>query len=228
MDFLPYKVKWCRENGLRMYILDNYSTDGSWEYLLENKIPCERVNTMEMFDLGRLQSATDKALRRLNPDWVVYVGLDTFILTQDTLRAEISKCSGNMIGGKWINMHNTGEIRGNPFKTYFYYAPIKSRITLIYKYHPHTRLFGDDLNYGKGKKAVALNGIYVNFGNVKPTKQRDDTYIRRKKAWQHGISKGWGTHYPVYKALGWKWNPNKLRDIRKSEYYELYKQLWTL
>ena len=227
MDFLPYKLEWCKQNGLGVHILDNYSKDGSWEYLVKHNVSRERINTNGMFDLLTLQRATVGAINRLKPDWIVYVGLDTFILTHNSLSLEIKKCQGNVLGGRWINIHNTGEVRGNPFKTYFYYGNIKKRIELIYKYHPKARLFGDDLQL-RNKKVEPLRGIYVNFGNVKPSNQRNETYIRRKMAWQKGICKGWGTHYPVYKSQNWIWDPKKLKDIRKSEYWELYQKLWLL
>ena len=29
LEWLPKKVKYCKDNGLDLYIIDNYSTDGS-------------------------------------------------------------------------------------------------------------------------------------------------------------------------------------------------------
>jgi len=227
MDFLPAKVKWCRENGLGMYILDNFSNDGSWEYLQENEIPCERVNTNGTFHLTLLQKATNNAIHRINPDWVCYTGMDTFVCTPTTLGEQISKCRGDILRGPWINIFNTGEVRGNPFKTYFYYSQIRTPIGLIYRYIPKSHLIADEVAW-KGAKIVPLDGVYVNFGNVKPAKQRDDTLNRRKKAWTKGLPRSWGTHYPVYKKVNWLWEKNKLKDVRTSPYWNLYKKLWSL
>ena len=228
MDFLPAKVKWCRENGLGMYVLDNYSNDGTWEYLEKHNIPRERINTNGMFHLMMLQKATNNALYRINPDWVCYVGMDTFVCTKGTLREEVAKCHGDILLGPWINVFNTGEVRGNPFQTYFYYSQIRTPIGLIFKYNRKARLFADEVKY-KGAKVVRLDGVYVNFGNVKPACQRDDTLKRRQKAWTKGkLSKAMGTHYPVYKKVNWLWKKATLKDVRTSPYKNLYKKLENL
>lgn len=228
IDFLPYKVRWCRQNGLGIHILDNYSTDGSWEYLQKNKISCERVNTDGTFHLAILQKATNNALLRINPHWVVYLGMDTFTITPRPLRDEIASCKCDMMVGPWLNFFNTGEERGNPFKTYFYYSKIKAPIALIFRYHRKAQIFADEVLYRIPKKVVHLPGAYVNFGNTKPKEQRIDTLNRRKKAWMRGLNRVWGTHYPVYNKQGWQWEKRKLKDIRESEYWELHKKLWSL
>ena len=43
-EYLPLKLEYCKQNKLEPYIIDNMSTDGSWEYLQENKIPSHRLS----------------------------------------------------------------------------------------------------------------------------------------------------------------------------------------
>ena len=50
-EYLPLKLEYCKQNKLEPYIIDNMSTDGSWEYLQENKVPSHRLDTGDSFDL---------------------------------------------------------------------------------------------------------------------------------------------------------------------------------
>jgi len=186
------------------------------------------VDTGGAFHLGILQKATNNALLRLNPDWVVYIGMDTFIITDNIIKKEIERCRGNVITGPWLNIFNTGEERGNPFKTYFYYSQIRSPIGLIFKYHKKIQIFADEVLYRQKVISCGLRGAYVNFGNTKPARQRDETLHRRQLAWRKGMNKVWGAHYPVYKKYNWQWEKEKLKDIRQSIYWERYKKLWSL
>ena len=233
IDYLPLKIKWCRENGLNIYILDNYSNDGSWEWLKQNQIHSERINTGGSFHLGILQKATDTAIRKMKPEWVIYLGMDSFALTDNKLCDEIASASRkgfNNIHMTWGNMLNTGESRAkfDPFNTYFAYARIRQKIRLIWKYHPEARLLADEIVYPKSKKSLGVGCIILNYGNTKPLSHRKETLKRRRKAWKKGLTKGWGTHYPVYAKKNWLWDATKVPDIRKSEYFEYLQKLQKL
>lgn len=226
INYLPLKVKWCKINGLDIYVLDNFSSDGSWEWLLKNKIPCERINTGGTFHLGILQKATDMVIRKIKPNWVIYVGMDTFVQTDGKLCDEIQKTDKqgfNIISMIWGNMLNIGESRRkfDPFNTYFYYAVIRLRIALIWKYNPKVRLFADSVIFPpKSRRTKELPGIMLNYGNTKPANQRRLTLYRRKLAWNKGLLKGWGTHYLTWAKINWVWDKNKIPDIRKSQYWK--------
>lgn len=233
IDYLPLKVKWCRENGLGIYILDNYSDDGSWEWMKQNKIACERIDTGGTFHLGILQKATDIAIRKIRPEWVIYLGMDSFAMIDNKLCDEITQASRkgfNIIQMTWANMLNTGEPRNkfDPFNTYFSYAPISQKIRLIWKFHPQGRLFADEIIYPKSQKILNLKGIILNYGNVKPTNQRLETLNRRKLAWKRGLTSGWGTHYLTWVKINWTWDATKVPDIRKSGYYRYIQKLQKL
>lgn len=232
IDYLPLKVKWCRENGLGIYILDNYSDDGSWEWMKQNKIACERVDTNGTFHLGILQKATDVAIRRIRPEWVIYLGMDSFVMTDNRLCDEITQASKrgfNIIRMIWGNMLNTGESRDkfDPFNTYFFYAPIKQKIGLIWKFHPRARLFADGIEF-PNKRILDLKGIMLNYGNAKSINERMRTLKRREKAWAKGLCLGWGTHYLSGKKMNWTWDKKITPDIRKSEYFKYIQKLQEL
>jgi len=233
IDYLPLKVKWCKENGLDIYILDNMSDDGSWEWLIKNKIPSERIDTAGQFHLGILQKATDNAIKRIKPEWVIYLGMDSFAMTENKLCDEITQTSQkgyNIIQMTWGNMLNIGESRNkfDPFNTYFYYASIRQKIRLIWKYHSLCRLFADEIIYPKSPKVLNLKGIILNYGNTKPLNQRKETLRRRRKAWKKGLTKGWGTHYLTWVKINWTWDATKVPDIRKSGYYKYIQKLQKL
>jgi len=233
IDYLPLKVKWCRENGLGIYILDNYSDDGSWEWMQKNRIACERIDTDGSFHLRILQRATDIAIKKIRPDWVIYLGMDSFAMTDNRLCDEIAQASKkgfNIIQMLWANMHNTGESRNkfNPFNTYFYYATIRQKIRLIWKFHPQGRLDADMIMNIKPSKILPLEGIILNYGNTKSAIQRSETFNRRKKAWNKGLCSAWGVHYSIYSKMNWIWDATKLPDIRKSKYYKYIQKLQKL
>jgi len=233
IDYLPLKVKWCKENGLGIYILDNYSDDGSWEWLKQNKIASERINTGGSFHLSILQKATDTIIKKIRPEWVIYLGMDSFAMTDNKLCDEITQASKkgfNIIQMTWGNMLNTGEPRDkfDPFNTYYFYARIRQKIRLIWKFHLHAKLFADEIIYPKPKKILDLEGIILNYGNTKSLNQRKETLRRRRKAWNRGLIKGWGTHYLSYVKTNWIWDATKVPDIRKSEYFKYIQKLQKL
>ena len=39
MEYLPHQLKYIKSQGLDVYVIDNCSTDGTWEWLQENKTP---------------------------------------------------------------------------------------------------------------------------------------------------------------------------------------------
>ena len=78
IEFLPYKIKYCKENDLDLYIIDNMSNDGSWEWLQKNNIKSHRFDTNEMFDLKALQGEIISTVHKEKPNWVIYNGCDLF------------------------------------------------------------------------------------------------------------------------------------------------------
>jgi hypothetical protein len=228
MYFLPYKKKWCDINGLNLYVIDNMSNDGTWEWLKENKVPSHRIDTHGAFDLRALQYEIVKTVHSIKPDWVIYSGADLYHVSDRKLNIKIKEAQDegfNMIWLQWFNFFNTGEkFNNNYFDTYYYYHPVKHPAILISKYHSSFKLEADKI-LRKRKNVKKIEGIMVNYGNCKPVSQREDTLRRRKLAWKRGLLKAWGSHYLVGHEKGWKWNKHELYDIRQTKQFKYIKQL---
>ena len=80
IKFLPYKLQYCIDNNLDLYVIDNMSNDGSWEWLQENNIKSHRFDTDGMFYLKALQKEMVKTVHKEKPDWAIYNGCDLFPL----------------------------------------------------------------------------------------------------------------------------------------------------
>ncbi len=221
---MPLKKRWCEVNGLDLYVLDNYSTDGTWEWLKKEGVDSERVDTRGSFDLPLLQKATMRALRRLNPPWVVYIGADTFYVARKKLSEyikEVEKKGYNVINFPWNNFYNTGEVveSFDPVNTYFYYSTFR-RVDFIMKWHPRLEIRADDIFGRPFKKYHAKDLEAFNYGNVKPAEARLETLRRRQKAWRGGMNRDWGRHYREAKRKDWIWDKNTLKDIRQDPKYK--------
>lgn len=232
IDYLSLKIKWCKNNNLNLYIIDNMSNDGSWEYLNDNNIPCHQIDTNDEFHLEKLQKEIIKTTHKLKPDWVVYNGADLFFQLKENISLyeyikKVDEWGFNLIQSRWINFYNTGEQHKifNPFQTYYYYKLVKDPISLIYKYDKNIAYFGD-LVLLENPTVNKFNGITINMGNTKPKEQRFETFKRRQLAWENGMKNGHGMHYKEAVKLNCVWNiqKNNLLDIRKSEYKDYYKR----
>ena len=228
VDYMPLKKRWCEANGLDLYVLDNYSTDGTWEWLQKENIASERVDTRGAFDLPLLQKATMSALRRLEPPWVVYIGADTFYVAAEKLSDYISvvdKKGYNVINFPWNNFFNTGEVMESfdPVNTYFYYSTFR-KVDFIMKWHPRLEIRADDI-FGKPFRKFPGKVQAFNYGNTKPAEARLETLRRRQIAWKRGMNRDWGHHYKEGKRKGWTWEKKTLKDIREDPKYKYIEKL---
>ncbi|MEY3194259.1 MAG: hypothetical protein RIQ78_356 [Bacteroidota bacterium] len=228
IEYLPYKLKFCQENNLDLYIIDNISDDGSWEWLQENKVPSHRFDTDGAFSLGILQEEIVRTIHTIKPDWVIYNGCDLFILTEKNLYDEImeaDKNGFNIIKMDVLNMFNTGEQhQKNPFETYFYYKLIQPNIKLIHKYQDSIRYVADAVIL-PDENILQVEGCMVNYGSTKSKEKRNITLERRKKAWDLGEPLAHGTHYLVGNNQDWIWEKADLLDIRASKYNTMIHKL---
>ena len=230
IDFLPYKVEWCRRNGLNLYVIDNYSIDGSYKWLKDHNIDCHQIDTKEAFDLDALQKEIIKTTDRIKPDWVVYNGADVFIFAEKSIAdlcMEAEKIGKNMIGFVLFNTCYTGEKRsGDIFNTYFQYIKIR-RIEFIYKWELGIKYGGDTIKI-PNRNVYYPSGVMINYGKIKTPERRKELLNRRRLAWDRGLNKGYGTHYLAEEKRGFKqWEKNELKDIRKSEYWDYLKPYQT-
>lgn len=223
IDYMPLKKRWCEANGLDLYVLDNYSDDGTWEWLQKEGVQNERVDTRGAFDLPLLQKATMSALGRLKPSWVVYIGADTFYVAPEKLSDYIEKVDSmgyDVINFPWNNFYNTGEPREvfDPVNTYFYYSTFR-RVDFIMKWHPDLEIRADDI-FGCPFKRFRGDVQAFNYGNTKPVEARLETLWRRQKAWNRGMCEAWGHHYMEGEKKKWLWDKGIFKDIRKDSKWE--------
>jgi len=234
IDYLPYKKKFCDHHNLDLYVIDNYSDDGTWEWLQDNKIPSHRFDTDGMFVLQSLQDEIVRTQLSLSekPDWVIYNGADMFPVSLPNLNEEITRIDQagfNLASMPWIGFFNTGEDRSkDPFNTFFYYSKNPSGQGLMFhKYNDSVRYIGDDARFTSiPTKATKLNGLMINYGNAKSAENREIIFARRKKAWDRGVTpRSHGHHYRSGHDVNWTWNKNQLKDIRLTTEFKYIKHL---
>lgn len=231
IDYMPLKQKWCNNNDLDLYVIDNMSNDGTWDWLNDNNISCHQFDTNEEFHLEKLQQEIISTVHKIKPDWVYYNGADTFIQLKEekTLQQyvkEQDEIGNNMLFVDLLNFCYTGEEHKNfdPFNTFFYYKKVKP-VRQLHKYIDGFYYLADLVHMPpKIGKKNEIDGIMLNFGDTKLTEKRLETYKRRKLAWKNGLEKGHGDHYVKAKKHNWLWEKKALKDIRKSEYADYYKR----
>jgi hypothetical protein len=228
IDYLPLKLQFCKDNKLDLYVIDNMSNDGSWEWLQENNIPSHRIDTDDSFDLRRLQDEIVKTIHRLKPYWAIYNGCDLFPISDKPLYdsiMELDEKGYNIASIDCCGFFNTGENHDNfnPFNTFFYYGSIRT-YNMIHKYHPNVRYLADNVSF-PGQRVGKLNGIMINYGNTKSAEERAETLKRRRKAWDNGEPRGHGVHYITGEKLNWVRNKEDLIDVRNTKYYPYIQKL---
>lgn len=224
IDVLPYQIKYIKKEGLNPYVLDNYSTDGTWEWLQENEIPSFRFDTKGTFDLSenhrQMFNLCKKLEKEHNYDWVFLADADLFPVSEDiTIREiiELTEQEGyNSIISEVYHFENKDEQNDNIFYEKYHQVSGGSQWLKIVKLKNLKGIFGDGCIVEPMKH---LNKIYdndvtlFNYGNIKSIKDREETYERRKKAWEQGLSKKYGRHYPIYADNNWKYK-GATQDVR--------------
>lgn len=223
INFLPYKVEWCRRNGLDLYVIDNYSTDYSYGWLKSHNIPCHQINTKDAFDLRILQREIIKTTNIIKPDWVVYNGADLFIFAEKSIAhlcMDAEEQSKNIIGFPMIDAIRIGDVVS--IYNNYYYKHSRDNIEFIYKWSPTIR-YSADLVKIQDRKSYRPKGIMINYGRTKSIEKRKELLQRRKLAWIRGLDKRSGRHYLREEAKGYKWDKDELSDIRESDWWKYLK-----
>jgi hypothetical protein len=235
INFIKLKEDWCKSQDIDMYIIDNISNDGTYEYLVKNKIPNHRFDTNGEFHLVKLQKELIKTVNILKPDWVIYMGVDEFFFSKGGLRKDIEEADKNgydLIKVKGIDIRNTGESNNlHMFNKFFYFnIPADYNQARIIKYQDNLSLLADHFENNSKNKIMQHNDSFLlfNYGNTKSAKERNASLERRRKAWDNNLNRVWGTHYIAGNKKNWVWNKNDLQDIRTSSYAWVIKELQTL
>lgn len=224
--YIPYMVEYYRNQGCELLILDNYSTDGTYEWLLEHGVMTGRVDTKNTFYLVKLQSILLSELKRLKPDWVLYTGIDTYFYFKGTIREEVEGASVNgytMISTSHVEAQNTGESFALPFQNnYFYVRMPARRRQMLARYNTNFFKFAADNIRIPQLRIFNSDGFLINYGMCKPKEEREITYQRRRKAWETKVThRNHGAHYIVGHDRNWIWKKEELTDIRTTPYYNM-------
>ena len=228
LRLMPLKLRWCQANRVPLYVVDNYSKDGTWKWLKDHKdqlAGIHQVDTHETFDLRILQKSIMSVVHKRKPDWFIYASADLFAVTDFLMCDLLELLDSNeyqALSLPVVNLNNTGEKwkTYDPLNTYFYFKD-GARVTMTARYHEDMECFGDRVGM-PGQKVYPAQGALFNFGFTKSAKERNETYERRKRAWANGMKAGQGKHYPVAASHNWIWTKEELRDIRESEYAHYY------
>jgi len=227
MKLIPSFVEYYRKQGCDIFILDNHSTDGTHEWLIENNVRTEICRTKGMFHLLKLQKGLVDEINRVKPDWVVYTGIDILYSFLWTIRKTIERADKNgfnMIGVQYYNMYNTGEPVAYPLHENYFYGRDLKRLYMISKYQEPFGFEADSIQI-KGRKIFEAKGVLINYGNCKDAAEREDTFKRRKRAWDAGLDRNYGAHYVEGHNRNWIWPKEELIDIRETEDYKYIKKI---
>lgn len=220
-------VKFYKDQGCDLNIVDNFSNDGTFQWMSANGVRTRQKDTNNTFDLITLQRCLVNDIKAVKPDWIVYAGIDVVYLFNKTIRQTIEKADSlgfNMISVQYMNMYNTGEGNFDDFHNHYFYGRFLSRLYMIAKYTEPFKFEADSIIL-EGRKTYPAEGIFINYGNCKPPAEREATYARRKKAWDNGLDRNYGVHYLEGRGKHWIWDKAGLIDIRETEYYKYLKKL---
>lgn len=228
IEFLKHKKQFCDYHGLDMYVVDNYSNDGTWEWLQDNKVSSHRLDTNECFDILKLQAEANKVIHSIQPDWVLYNGADTFPFCSNNIKIKdiINNYQKhfNVIPLPTLNIRNTGEQwAGNYFQTYYHADPVARRKLLLFKYCKHYRFIGDDFHTDNMRFAnhKNINFLQLNYGAAKPKHIQEERYKRRQKAWLNGLARFYGEHYTANHNNKYIYSKDICLDIRSIKKYKI-------
>lgn len=236
IELLPFKIDYIKKNDIDCYVFDNMSTDGSWDWLQENKIPSQRFDSDGMFDLKLNISLMAKKIHELKPDWAMFPGCDTFYVHREnkTLREVIEEADRNSFSAinsayRTLIFYYTGREKPgiDPRLNYVFYNTRKIlHEKCIAKYCPTLVVIADHFVF-KGKKVMRNNDFFVLHYSLRhdSEKRKTEEYIRRKKAWDSGLTpRRWGHHYKKIVQDGkFSYNSSTLFDIRNSTLWESIK-----
>ena len=224
--YIADMVKYYKKQGCSLFIIDNYSTDGTYEWLKVNGVDTVRVDTNNSFLLWKLNEELTKQVHLIQPDWVVYVGIDIRYFFPTSIKDEIKLAESkgcNMIEVSNFSAYNTGEKLELPLHKHFFYMKEGRKLRMIAKFNPRQFGFIPDGIKIHEEKVHKSAGVLINYGHCKPKEEREETYERRKKAWDLGEHRGHGVHYKPGHDRGWLWNKEELTDIRTTQFIELIK-----
>jgi len=226
LKYLPHTIEYYKKNGCDVYIIDNYSKDGTYEWLVENNIPCHRLDTNESFHVQLLEADLMRTVHRIKPDWVIFGSADLYHVTEIPISEYIEKVDSlgfNQLRLPCISAINVDEIYNLPMPKHQNYGLYYKPLTMISKYNENLYLGGDDFFVNNAKPFTSDEGVSINYGPCKPNKDQDVKLERTRKAHANGMHPLLSVHYEKGKKLDWKFPKNifgdKIFELKDSKYW---------
>lgn len=216
--FLPYAIDWYKSQGCDLYVIDNMSDDGTWEWLQEQGIPSHRFNTQDAFQLEWLQQEMVRTLHKIKPDWFLWFAPDLFHVFDKTIKEtiiEVEALHYNQIKSPCFCFKNTGEEFKLPFYSYYKWGTQNKLTLLCSKYDKKLQILADKITIPNA--VVSSVGCVLEYGACKPKQYSEDKLLRRKGAWQLGTPEGHGIHYVEGKRKNWIYDKNFLMNICEND-----------
>lgn len=242
IDILPHLLDYYESQDINVFIFDNFSDDGTWEYLLDHKVDCARLRSDGKFSLVQFIKHMQTIWHLYTPDWCIYLDADEFPLTfqfssLNEFIADRAFQGFNVIKQTRVNFRPTGTedfSKGDPFEIYRYYFikwPTESWNTdceRIFKYSPKI----DCLSYAGHKvrfpnrvlSPETLDNPIFHYALRKNAKEKIHRLYLRRNRDKETSKMGWNTHYKKFVQYNkWTWDPKELHDIRdpKDQLYKI-------
>jgi len=240
---LPYLLKHLKSQGIDVYIFDNYSDDGTWEYLLDNGVECERISSDGGFDLVRFIEKREEKWKEIKPDWCIFLDADEFPLTFQfpTLKKlieERDKQGFNIIQQTRVNFRPTGSedfSKEDPQKIYRYYfinfpdGKGHPQCERIFKFSDAIDLVSSGGHFvERSDRRVSIESLenpIFHYSIREKAEEKNLQRLNRRNKDSETVKLRWNTHYKKFiKENKWTWDKNELNDIENPE-DELYKFL---
>lgn len=233
LKYLPHIIEYYKKNDCSIYIIDNYSTDGTYEWLINNKIKCHQVNTNNTFHVRILEDALMKVVKKLKPNWFIFASADLYHITNLKLKhfiKEIDNAGFNQLMLPCISAVPTDLSFMNklPLPLHNNYALYYKKLTMISKYSDNFYLNGDDIQIPNSNPFISNDGVSINYGPCKPKKEQEVKLLRTRKAWENGMNKNFSVHYEKAKKNNWiytKKNYPSIFNLKTSKYYKFIKKI---
>jgi len=236
LQYLPAAIAYYKKQGCEVYVIDNMSTDGTWEWLKKNNIPSHQFDTDEAFQLDWLQQEMLKTIHVLKPDWFLWFSPDLYITFENTIHdtiVEAGKNGFNQITSTCYCFKNTGEIRNESLYDeivisdmfHIFHFAVMANTILISKYDEGLLIGGDSIFIPDFN--VMSTGAIVEYGACKSNQVQETKLMRREKAWKkQNLPSNYGEHYLIGKSHDWVFDRNTLIDCRQIE--EVKKAITTI
>lgn len=231
LKYLPHVINYYKKNGCEIYIIDNMSNDGTYEWLVENNIPCHRIDTQEAFHVRVLEDDLIATVNRLKPDWVIFGSADLYHVTKLPISEYIEVIDARGYNQLTLPCISAIPISADeltsktPLSENFFNALYYQPLTMISKYGKDFYLDGDTLRVENPRPYISGEGVSINYGPCKPVEEQEVKRLRTQKAWEQGMNRGYSVHYEKAKKINWVYPADRSFDLKTSPYYEYIRSI---